>query len=144
MIKRKVFNEIKIMPKDYEILNCPNCYEEHERINENHYILCGSEKRKELYLLCLTCGKIFEAKLGDANDNKPVKTFSSTKDANEYLKDYAGKGETIKIDETLDTNDLCECGHEYTFHDVLDNEACHLMECKCKKFAKQNKEVKKK
>ena len=30
------------------------------------------------------------------------------------------------------------CGHEYTFHDVLDNEACHLMDCPCKKFKPKN------
>ena len=34
--------------------------------------------------------------------------------------------------------ELCECGHEYTFHDVLDNEACHLTYCPCKKFKPKN------
>ena len=35
-------------------------------------------------------------------------------------------------------SEICECGHEYTFHDVLDNEACHLMDCPCKKFKPKN------
>ena len=34
--------------------------------------------------------------------------------------------------------EICKnCGHEYQFHDVLDNEACHLMDCNCKGFKKQ-------
>jgi len=35
-------------------------------------------------------------------------------------------------------SEICECGHEYTFHAVLDNEACHLMGCPCKKFTPKN------
>ena len=37
-------------------------------------------------------------------------------------------------------SEICECGHEYTFHDVLDNEACHLMDCPCKKFKPKKEE----
>jgi len=29
---------------------------------------------------------------------------------------------------------LCVCGHGLQFHDVLDNYACHSMDCECKKY----------
>lgn len=69
-IKKKVFNEIEIMPENYEILNCPNCYGKHKRPNQNHFVLCGNTKRKELYWLCVTCGKIFEVKLEKKEQDK--------------------------------------------------------------------------
>ena len=33
---------------------------------------------------------------------------------------------------------LCECGHDMNFHDVLENNACHEMYCKCMKFVPQD------
>jgi len=58
-------HKIKNMPEDYEIINCSYCKKKNKSncINENHYILCGNEKRKELYLLCIRCGKIMKVKL---------------------------------------------------------------------------------
>ena len=61
--KEQIFNEIKKMPEDYEILNCPNCFKKHKRENVNHYILCGNSDRKEIYFLCLSCGKIFKTEV---------------------------------------------------------------------------------
>lgn len=29
----------------------------------------------------------------------------------------------------------CKCGHDWNFHNVLDNEACHEMYCKCNKYS---------
>ena len=31
---------------------------------------------------------------------------------------------------------LCVCGHDNNFHDVLDNYACHSMDCDCNRFSK--------
>lgn len=29
---------------------------------------------------------------------------------------------------------LCKCGHEWTYHDTLTDNQCHLMDCKCMKW----------
>jgi hypothetical protein len=30
---------------------------------------------------------------------------------------------------------ICKCGHDWNFHNVLDNEQCHEMDCTCEKFS---------
>ena len=35
--------------------------------------------------------------------------------------------------------EICKCGHDWNFHDVLTNEQCHEMYCKCKKFEETKK-----
>ena len=32
------------------------------------------------------------------------------------------------------TSTLCACGHGLQFHDILDNYACHSMDCNCKRY----------
>ncbi len=71
-IHEKRFKEIKVMPEDYEIINCDNCFKEHDRINQNHYIVCGNTKKKEIYLLCITCGKIYKAKVNKFKEKKEL------------------------------------------------------------------------
>lgn len=63
MKKTNYFEEIEIMPDDYEIINCPNCFENHKISNSNHWILCGNTNRKENYMLCIRCGHIYRFKL---------------------------------------------------------------------------------
>lgn len=29
---------------------------------------------------------------------------------------------------------ICICGHDINYHDILDNGACHLMDCRCAGF----------
>lgn len=53
------FKEIDILPEDFEILNCPNCKDK-IKARHNHYILCGNIERRELYLMCVYCGKKFQ------------------------------------------------------------------------------------
>lgn len=72
-MEKEVFKQIEIMPEDYEILNCPNCFKVHDRINQNHFILCGNSKRKEIYFVCITCGKIFTTKLKTSEKRKNTK-----------------------------------------------------------------------
>ena len=95
--------------------------------------------------LCRKCRIEELDKFTQDNTNKNHSHLAGSQ-LNEVKREVKQGGIQLKPDNASpdDTNDLCECGHEYTFHDVLDNEACHLMECKCKKFVKQNKEVKKK
>lgn len=29
---------------------------------------------------------------------------------------------------------VCKCGHSMYYHDTLNNQACHLLDCDCKRF----------
>ena len=80
------------------------------------------------------------------------------KETKKYIKKYIKKI-SKEIEEAVDNeifkqlskpqNQICQtiinektgeiCGHDWNFHDVLSNEACHEMDCPCKKFKKENK-----
>ena len=32
-------------------------------------------------------------------------------------------------------NGVCECGHNWGCHNVLDDEQCHIMNCNCNSFS---------
>lgn len=32
--------------------------------------------------------------------------------------------------------EVCECGHPLDHHTLLDNDACHIMDCSCTKYSK--------
>jgi len=49
------------------------------------------------------------------------------------------KTEYIGDEEPEPIDYICECGHDWNFHNILDNNACHDMDCKCIKFNPSNK-----
>lgn len=42
----------------------------------------------------------------------------------------------------MTNENLCQCGHDWNFHNVLDNEQCHEMNCSCKEFTPQKRKMK--